>query len=192
MYRLAWPQDELWKEFVTPEAMEAIASAEHIKGQMDPWQYALLYKLAKGRKRILEIGTFLGKSARIMSLASTAEITSLTISEAEAQTARQNAPGVEIIVMRSWDYIMLAGEYDMVFVDGDHKNARIDLPWFNKLSEDGLILFHDYSEDACPPVWAAVNKMGESLGRVPDVCVIDSRRIGMAGFYRQKGELWAK
>jgi len=84
--------------------------------------------------------------------------------------------------------------WDMVFVDGNHTRVEQDLLWFGQLTVGGLILFHDYTPDdaarsRCPHVYAVVNDMGERLGRVPDVLLVDAEKIGMAGFYRRKGEM---
>jgi hypothetical protein len=51
----------------------------------------------------------------------------------------------------------------------------------------GLMIFHDYSEKACPPVYEAVNGLADALYRPkPNVCIVDSDLNGMAAFY--KGE----
>lgn len=177
--------------------------------QMLPWQMYALYGLAweqcrkvppwEGHGRILEIGTGFGGSAYMMAKAwPVVELVSLTVSEPEAEQARAylkaagGAP-VTILVKPSTEYLAETGGRpwkQMVFVDGDHRRAAADLVWLNALTPGGLILFHDYSPVACPPVYAAVNALGATLKREPDVLLMDEQQIGMAGFYRREGELW--
>lgn len=171
------------------------------KMQMLPWQMCALYVLAadycRPAGRILEIGTGFGTSAYMLAKARPlASIESLTINEREAAMANgflQNMVGdrVQIMVRPSSEHWRLSHvRYDLIFVDGDHKRCHADLPWFNRLREGGLILFHDYSPQACPPVYAAVGELGQAVGREPDVALMDSNGIGMAGFVRSKGETW--
>lgn len=83
----------------------------------------------------------------------------------------------------------------MVWIDGDHNQIRRDLPWFNRLSEGGLLVCHDYSpEDSARPsaiCYATLNEMREKLGRPFDVELVDEEKTGMVGFYRRAGERWA-
>lgn len=185
--------DALWRKFTTPAIEEVLDAAHSIPGQMEPWQYALLYQMASQYDgKILEIGTFQGHSAWVMAIASpSARITSLTVSPSEAATAKKHLFGksVDVMVMSSAQYLTIAHDkWDMIFVDGDHKHAARDLPWFNKLRVGGLMLFHDYSPEKCPPVYAAVQELTKRLQRDLDVEFIDSRGIGMAGVYRREGE----
>jgi len=98
---------------------------------------------------------------------------------------------VRLVPARSWDYLAAyAGpELDLVFVDGDHGLVVRDLPWFNWLRLNGLLLFHDYTPASsgkrpCAPVYETVRVFGDMLGREPDVLVVDDQGDGMAGFYR--------
>jgi predicted O-methyltransferase YrrM len=177
--------------------------------QMLDWQMYALYGLAweqcravhprDGGGRVLEIGTGFGSSTYMLSKAwPLVEIVSLTISEREAEQARgflkrAGMAPVTVLVKSSLDYLAETGGRpwrDLIFVDGDHRRAAADLVWFNALKPGGALLFHDYSPQACPPVYAAVNALGACLGREPDVLLMDTDRIGLAGFYRREGEQW--
>jgi len=168
-----------------------------------PYQAAALYALARPYNRsgcrVLEIGTAQGYSAAVMALAlPDAHITTLNPHEGEVVLARR-ALGefgrrITILERRSWDYLGdYSGEpFDVIFVDGDHKNIRLDLPWWSHLREGGMMLFHDYSPSgtprACPPVYRALEEFKARLGRDFDYLIVDDTGVGMAGFERQPGE----
>lgn len=171
--------------------------------QIEEFQAAALYVLARPffHGRALEIGTFYGYSAIILAHALyRGTVITLNTHHDEVLYARKRLgpcyPNVTVLEKCSWDYL---GEYegpwlDVVFVDGDHKRIRLDLPWFNWLNTGGLILFHDYTPLGaprhCPPVYEALNEMRETLGRDFDVLVVDDQKVGMAGFYRRDKEVW--
>lgn len=191
----------LWETLRTEEIAAAVQASKGILGAMRDYQLAALYRLAEQYDggRILEIGTLQGRSARILAAAApSAQIVTLTPDMYGAKIARKNVRdlNVEVVVTRSVDYLAQdCALWDMVFVDGDHYRVAEDVPWFNKLAVGGLIVFHDYtapserhSRKAYPPVVAAVDGLGERLGRAPDVLLVDSLAVGMAGFYRRQGE----
>lgn len=188
---------EIYREVVHrhPEAEKALENSRHIKGQLLDWQAVALYCLTaqydRERANILEIGTLVGFSTSLMAQAAPlANIVTLNPAANEIPDATANLShfqNVTIVVEKSWDYL---NDYDgptldMVFVDGDHKRAENDLPWWSWLLRGGLMLFHDYSPVQCPPVYEAVNKMAVMLERDPDVLLMDTDGIGMAGFYRR-------
>lgn len=179
-----------------PEGPEVLDLTSHIPSQMLPWQRLALCYHAKDAQSIFEIGTFVGCSAAIMATANPdARIVTCNPSVHEYQEALLYlAPhkGVSVWHMASWDVDPAeVGAVDLVFVDGDHKRVVRDLVWFNSLLPNGTILFHDYSPAACPPVFDAVNRMAESLGReAPDFVLLDDAGIGMAGIRRYPGESW--
>lgn len=169
-------------------------------------QAAALYRLARDRNRagarFLELGTAYGYSAGIMAAAAPlAQIVTLNPHEDEARAARRNleaARNVAVIVACSWDYLAryTGPEFDLIFVDGDHKQIRRDLPWWNWLAVGGVMVHHDYSpaESArpCPPVYRALNEFSEWLGRAPDVSIIDDGLAGMVGYTKREGDpTWA-
>ena len=177
------------------------ASIQHGKTKQSVYSYqaAALYALAKPYNRpecrILEIGTYYGYSAAVLAMAvpDTAVIT-LNPVMWEAKDARRNLSqfgNVSVVERHSWDYLgMLAPgwAFDFIFVDGDHKRVRLDLPYWNRLPIGGLLVFHDYTPLGaprhCPPVSEVVNGFAEWLGREPDVLVVDDQKVGMAGFYK--------
>lgn len=170
-----------------------------IKRQIAEYQGAALYALATryfgANAHILEIGTAHGYSAAILAEACPdASIITLNPNAEEAALARENLkdyPNVEVVEAISWDYLKSyrGPKLDLVFVDGDHKRVRMDLPWWDWLKEGGLLLFHDYSPAGtyreCPPVFEAVNEFSRLLGREPDVKVVEDEGVGMAGFYNE-------
>ncbi len=166
------------------------------KAQLLEWQGAALYALARPVNRcgahVLEIGTACGYSAAVLAHACpSASITTLNPVREEIEIAAGHLRPygqVTLLRLKSWEYLDFyhGPELDMVWVDGDHKRCSMDLPWFRWVRPHGLMLFHDYSSMACPPVFNAVNEFGERLGREPDVLMMDDRSIGIAGFYKRE------
>jgi predicted O-methyltransferase YrrM len=189
--------EEICQEIVHrhPEAEKALENSRHIKGQLLDWQAVALYCLAARYNReganILEIGTLHGFSCSLIAQAvPSAKIITLNPAKHEIPGATANLShfqNVTIVVEKSWDYLDAydGPMLDMIFVDGDHKRAAADVAWWGWLERGGLMLFHDYSPAQCPPVYKAVNEMAALLGRQPDVLLMDTDEIGMAGFYRR-------
>lgn len=158
--------------------------------------YALARRYSKSGARVLEIGTAQGYSATILALAMPdATILTLNPHHEEAVEARkvlhQHFNGrVKVIEAKSWDVLELYQDepFDFIFIDGDHKNVRLDLPWYKHLKTGSLMLFHDYSPNgtyrACPPVYRALEEAKGELGRGFDVLVVDDGGVGMAGFVK--------
>lgn len=185
-----------------PEIPDVLARVRsHVpakKRQIEAYQAAALYALVKRydapKAAILEIGTFLGYSAAIMSEAAPqASIVTLNPRADEAQLARQHLqayPNVRVIERLSWDYIETQREpaWDVIFVDGDHKQVRRDLPWWDYINPGGAFLFHDYSPETsprpCPPVYEALNDWSAAMRHPFDVMVVDNTQVGLAGFYK--------
>lgn len=185
-----------------PEAGKVVARVAGMKRGLLDYQAGWLYALTKARQpaNILEIGTLVGYSAALMAMAAPkADIMTLNPNAREAEQAARNLEpykNVRVGIIASWDYLVSQhahDEYDMIFVDGDHRQIERDLPWFNRLKVGGLMLFHDYSPaDAshpCPPVYEALNRMAERLHGF-DVLIIDEGKTGMAGIVRRAGESW--
>jgi predicted O-methyltransferase YrrM len=185
---------------VTSALRVAREAAPGPKGSILDCQAAALCALAREYPtgRFLEIGTLRGFSAAVLAQAAPkATIITLNPSPIEAVVARRNLssfPNVSVICRLSWDHMALdVGDYDLIFVDGDHNAIARDLPWFNRLRVGGLMLFHDYtplgSPSASPIVYAALNEMSARLHGF-DVLVVDDQGIGLAGVYRREGETW--
>jgi predicted O-methyltransferase YrrM len=185
---------------IAPALKNAREHVPFIKREIAEFQAAALYVIAKRYNnpgaKFLEIGTAYGYSAAIQALAAPkAEITTLNPRDDEVKKAWEHLKGygnVRIIVERSWDYL---GRYknadlDFIFVDGDHKNVRLDLPWWGRVKPGGAMLFHDYSPDTpecrrpCVPVFETLNEFRKTMGRDFDISVIDDSGVGMVGFIK--------
>lgn len=169
-----------------------------------PYQAAALYHHAKPYNggRALEIGTAYGYSCYFLASAMPdSQIVTLNASEGEwVEDVKilERFKNVTCLHRLSWDYLAESDGtaiYNFIFVDGDHRPGPIrrDFQYFNRLLNGGLILFHDYSPlgsgRECPPVYEAVNELSKTLGRQPDVLIVDDRQVGMAGFIRKEGEV---
>jgi predicted O-methyltransferase YrrM len=204
----AWAR--LYGKHVDQVAIDARKTIKQSKHEIAEWQAMCLYALAThvnlAVRRLdqrpgyaLEIGTAMGYSAYFLSRGLPHMfLTTLTPNDGERVAAqRALAPmAVQCLGFKSWDFLKVSKrDYDFIFVDGDHARVAWDLPWFNRLQPNGLIVFHDYSPEgsgrACPPVYNAVNLMAQQLGREPDVLLMNEQLVGMAGFYRREGEVWS-
>lgn len=190
----------------SPTAIAALMEARTLRAQMLDWQALALYELVAARKpgHVLEIGTATGFSAYMIASAGCRSLTTINPVGAEVAVARANLEqfqNVSVVMVDSLEFrrrmLLNYGwwkpRYNMVFVDGDHNIARLDARWFGSLYDGGLILFHDYTpadarRSQCPPVYAAVNEMARTLGREPDVLMVDDDLVGMAGFIKRPGE----
>ena len=190
----------LMKKLSTPEFDLILPEVEKVPGIILPYQMALIYHLARqhDRGRILEIGAYHGRTAIIMALAApNSFIRTLDINLAHVTRTHKCVKkyGIEVLQRRSWDYLVENTEqWDMIYIDGDHELVIRDIPWFNRLKTDGLILFHDFTlpgntwGPAHPKVINAVDEIARQLGRDPDIFVMDDTKVGMAGFYRRRNE----
>ena len=148
--------------------------------------------------RLLEWGTNRGFTASILRFAAPkAEVTTLEPMRAVRRIVRAYLPSLDIHVRPETSVAYLEADdrmYDMIFVDGDHKRIRRDLPWYNRLHTDGLFLHHDFSPAGsslpCPPVYRALNEFAARLDHPADVLVVDNTGTGIAGWYRREGEIW--
>ncbi len=194
---------------VAPEVDEVL---DRIRGQMNRYQKreirlheaAILYVLTRqfnlSEAHIFEIGTCHGWSASVLAEAAPlAHIVTCTPKRAHVEHARQNLrfyPNVKVVETKSVDLLDLyhGSELDMIFVDGDHDNVADDLPWYNWLRTDGLMLHHDYTPPEAPvrpcrSVWEALNAFQKATHPM-DVLLVGQDQEGMAGWYRQKGKGW--
>jgi predicted O-methyltransferase YrrM len=201
--------DELLDHFTRlhPELTKLEYSARkaipNTKKAVYPYQAATLYHLAKpcNGGQALEIGTAYGYSCYYLASAMPkSQIVTLNASEGEwVEDVKilERFKNVTCLHRRSADYFKESDGtaiYNFVFVDGDHRPnpLREDMQYFNRLLTGGLIIFHDYSPlgsgRECPPVYEGVNAFAKQLGRQPDISVVDSNKVGMAGFIRREGE----
>lgn len=178
-----------------------------VKRQVLDYQLMALYHLARqynvAGAEILEIGTGHGGSGYMLAHAAPlARVKSITTEPREAVVAEafwhsQGLRNVWAEVVCSWDLLRMSSSegWSLVFVDGDHNRIARDLPWFNRLRVDGLLVCHDYSpagsRSPSPVVHQELDHAAERLGRPFDVRVVDDGLVGMAGFYRRAGEVLA-
>jgi len=165
-----------------------------IPKQIKPAQAELIYNCMVPYNQegnvILEIGTRLGYSASIIAQAAPlAKVITLEHLKERVIKARgylKPFPNVTVVKAYSWDYLETYNGplLSAVFVDGDHKRAARDVPWFYKLKPGGLILFHDYTKVGSVNVVTAVDLLAGFEGRKLDIRVIDTEGAGMAGMYR--------
>lgn len=173
------------------------------KREISTYQAAALYALTRPYNHdwadILEIGTAYGYSCAMMAEAAPkAHIVTLNPKEAEiknAQTALLDYRRTKILKRTSAQHLTRMShteeriDYDLIFVDGDHKHVVLDLAYWFFLRPGGLFLFHDYAPAGswreCPPVYTTLNHMKAALGRDFDVLVQDDGNVGIAGWYKE-------
>lgn len=194
----------------TVEHVHGMLIEHYPKRETRDYEAALLYICAAQYNLpgavIAEIGTCWGWTAAIMQHAAPlATVITCTPNPNHVIIARRNLrhsfPRVEVLETRSVDWLpRLADEsLDMVFVDGDHQRVSEDLPFYNTLKTGGLMIHHDYCPDRplctgprpCRWVYEALNQFAAWLNHAPDVLLVDHNVEGMAGWYRQAGEIWA-
>lgn len=184
------------------------------KGAIYPYQAYALYMIAHQFRdmgdtcRVLEIGTARGYSCGfIASALPQARITSLNPHPVEVKHARRGLEpwgNVEVGKMKSWDYLDKTDgvfkerlTWDFIFVDGDHRRIRRDLPYWWRLNPGGIMLFHDYSPRTstrpCQVVVDGLREWGAIIGpdrAFPgtflefDIMVIDDDQVGMVGWIK--------
>lgn len=204
-------RDDLMKQMLDlypewPTVAEAVrAKVPPNNKEVWPEQAAAIAYLAsqftKPRTSMLEFGTNRGYTAAVLATACpTAQVVSLEPDPMKRKQARQNLAGMPISVRPQQSVAWLehtadlTEKYDMIFVDGDHKNIEHDLPWWGRLKVGGLFLHHDFSPEGsdrpCPPVYNALNAFSTRLGRPMDVLMSDSSGVGLGGWYRRVREPW--
>ncbi len=130
-----------------------------------------------------------------------AQITTLNPKDGEFERASDNLKirsTVRVVKSTSQDFwVARHGDlYDLIFVDGDHSYNMVmhDSQFFNCLRSGGMILFHDYSPDGSTRPsggsYQALNDL-QTRYRQADILVIGSGQVGMLGWIRREGEVWA-
>lgn len=202
-YLIGMNREQLLNDFTQlyPELTEVLQTAREVIGTMKvkreiyPYQAAVLYALAKQYDfpgaRCLEIGSAVGYSGAVLAMAMPqAEIITLNPKEGEMELAAQHLSrwgNVKVLKQASQDFLITAGEYEFIFVDGDHKRIQEDLGYLLHVANGGMIVFHDYTpaeatERQCPPVYEALNRVCHRLlQRELDVVVVDNQQVGLAG-----------
>jgi SAM-dependent methyltransferase len=151
---------------------DAMAAAEGVEGWLTDEQARRLWDRASGAERIVEIGSFRGRSAIVMALAARpgAELVAIdphagndrgpqeieadaAAGEADNRAFRENleragvAERVRHVRLPSQDALgAVPGELDLLYVDGAHRYgpARDDLDhWGSRVKPGGRMLVHD-------------------------------------------------
>ena len=182
---------------ITQLLFNANIKCRKYKGSIQPYQAAVLYHLASDYNygQILEVGTGLGYSAfLIASAAPNAKIITLNPSNEELKWAKSSLAefrNIQYVNMtsREWyDYQFYTGNFDFIFIDGNHKDIDFDLIWYNRLNPNGMIVFHDFSDidskSPCLPVYEKLSLFANE--NKPDVLVKDTiNKFGMIGFVKK-------
>ena len=120
---------------------------------MDPWEVEYLFQVSRMcRTGIVEIGRFNGGSTLVLALANPdIAITSVDIAPQDDEKlknvfAKFSVNNVNLIVGDSQNQKYNVGQYDMLFVDGDHsyQGCLNDLNnWWDELAPGGHVICHD-------------------------------------------------
>lgn len=131
-----------------------------IKQKMDEFDMLLEILISRNVKKILEIGTFNGLSARMM-----AEATNGMVVTVDPNCMKFENPKIISICGYSQnqnviDKVSLHAPFDFIFIDGDHRRSLEDFDIYRQfLNSSGMIGFHDINPNCnfatCPvvPVW---------------------------------------
>lgn len=151
--------------YLFPKLRKALACPTH----MTPYELYSLYKLASGKHRIAEIGSYLGASACAFGAAAQgvkpqckifcidtwnndamSEGKKDTWSEFKMNTAEYSS---SVIPLRGWSNEVckslsdLTDTLDLLFVDGDHSYAGAKSDWNlykSFLKKGSVVVFHDF------------------------------------------------
>jgi hypothetical protein len=138
---------------------------------VEPRQLAVLLHLARGRLRVVELGTATGWTAAAFALADPARTVvscdpnvqpgrdrylPLLRSPTRARIELLDVAGVEAAALDVY-------EVDLLFIDSSHeRQATIDewLAWRPRLAPGGLVVFHDYDHPEFPGIAEAIDELG--------------------------------
>lgn len=176
-----------------------ISRALAIPGWMSEEELSWLAETGSKSRFAVEIGTYLGRSARAIAENMVFEgayllcVDSFSGGEGTEHEAEKwknirsecwknlsDLPATRVTILNrtsleaseNWDEFVNIGDLDFVFIDGDHsyKAVRQDIEqWFPKLCDGGILSGHDYD------VWPGVNQA------VDEFCYSTRREIGKCG-----------
>ena len=151
-----------------------IEQASLIRGWMGGAELTWLAEQAERHSKIVEIGSFLGRSCRVLADNTTGEVTAVDTWDIahpaygdithlfdEFCDNMAGCDNLRAVRQRSLDAAvsLRLEKFDMIFIDADHSYEAVKadiLAWRVLLTPDGLICGHDYDEDG---VRRAVNEM---------------------------------
>ena len=164
-------------EMIEIKAMKAAAVAMTIPGQMRRSELAFLYRLARQKGPIIEIGCLHGRSTAVLVKAASefnAIVTSVDPFYPTPNTVESNAAfwqkniqnvGLESPTLMETTSHKAASQvndtFGLVFIDGGHtyEDVSQDIKdWAPKVKKNGLIAFHDMFQYAIPGVAKAVTE----------------------------------
>jgi SAM-dependent methyltransferase len=152
----------------------AVDSYQHPEGVPGWLSYAegrALWELARG-KRVLELGRFHGRST--VALAQSArEVVSVDVTDPEIAAGWLERLGAaDRVALHRGTFVAVVprlGEFDLVFVDGEHDaaNVRADVELaLSVLAPGGVLACHDYPDPAWPDVRRVIDEIAAARGLV--------------------------
>jgi predicted O-methyltransferase YrrM len=143
----------------------------------------VLIKAALGfqSRRILELGSYRGDTARLLAENTPEDVTICTVDVSEQHGASYRGLDVARKITRKVGRItpdlFAAGEkYDLIFVDADHDFASVMNDTevaFKVLAEHGVILWHDYRQDGYFHGMCGVPEALNHFAKTRAICAIN-------------------
>jgi len=149
-----------------------ITAALQIDGYMEEAELSYLAALAGRRRRIVEVGSYKGRSLRAMADGSSAVLYAVDTWEQLGGRDDFNVNLASYLGERVFPVTMsslcaakmfhtLGAKFDMIFIDADHSYEAVRddiLHWSPLLAEGGILCGHDY-QDPFPGVKKAVDEL---------------------------------
>lgn len=139
----------------------AVDRASKIPGWMEEEELAWLGEQAAKHKVIVEIGTWYGRSTKVMSLMTKGKVYSVDNLSGESPGLRSKlergmkknlssqikSDKVELLRMSSLEACRTLQDVDMVFLDGDHsyESMKLEIPAWGSVTN--VLCGHDYGSD---------------------------------------------
>jgi predicted O-methyltransferase YrrM len=208
MSRELWTEvDQYISDLLVPAdaALEAALQASADAGMpaiaVSPNQGKLLMLMAQmlGARKILEIGTLGGYSTIWLArgLAAGGRLITLEADPKHADIARSNiaraglGDTVEVRIGRALDTLpLLAGPFDLIFIDADKVSYPEYLAWSVKLSRSGTVIVADnvvrkgaiIDADSTDPNVRGVRRFNEILAADPHLSATAIQTVGSKGY----------
>jgi len=185
---------------ISPDLYYPLQRMHGIQSQVGLHQACGLILLARqfqgADASFLNIGCAYGYSTACLAEgAPDAQIESLDVNLKRLQIAQKvltRYRHVQLIKQASWDFFNAhpGRQWDLIFVDGCHREIWRDMPFYNMVRPGGLFLSHDYIPARFPFVVEALDTLTTQFDRPFDVRIYDDRGCGVVGMARRKGEVW--